>query len=192
VSRISAALKLSYYDLQRRARGQGALRPQTQAPPTFIEVPPPKASANLSSHGLLEVVHPGGARLLLRLPRARPEDLSALRCAPPNIAVAHRRVAPLAPCDTTPIGGTLAELGPLDIRLVRRAPGEDRFAHLLSQYHYLGYRRPVGAHLKYVVWAQQRPIACLGWSSAPQQLSLRDQWIGAPKAAYGHHLGNVP
>jgi hypothetical protein len=78
VSRISAALKLSYYDLQRRARGQGALRPQTQAPPTFIEVAAPKASGNLSSHGLLEVVHPGGARLLLRLPRARPEDLSAL------------------------------------------------------------------------------------------------------------------
>ena len=79
-------------------------------------------------------------------------------------------------------------MGPLDIRLVRRAEGERLFAQLLSDYHYLGYSRPVGEHLKYLVWAQQRPIACLGWSSAPRQLNLRDQWVGAPKQAYGHHL----
>ncbi len=74
--------------------------------------------------------------------------------------------------DTTPIEGTLASFGPLEIHLVRRAEGEALFAQLLSRYHYLGYSRPVGEHLKYLVWAQARPIACLGWSSAPRQLNL--------------------
>jgi hypothetical protein len=126
--------------------------------------------------------------LLLALHRAGHLELPAKRQSPPNNAIRHRRAAPVSPDDTTPIAGTLASLGPLDIRLVRRAEGEGLFAHLLSRYHYLGYSRPVGEHLKYLVWAQQRPIACLGWSSAPRQLNLRDQFVGAPKAAYHHHL----
>jgi len=126
--------------------------------------------------------------LLLTLHRAGHLELPPKRQSPPNNALRHRRAAPVAPYDTSPIAGTLAALGPLDIRLVRRAEGEALFAQLLSRYHYLGYSRPVGEHLKYLVWAQQRPIACLGWSSAPRQLNLRDQFVGAPKEAYRHHL----
>jgi len=36
----------------------------------------------------------------------------------------------------------------------------------------------VGEHLKYLVWAQGRPIACLAWSSAPRHLGSRDRYIG--------------
>jgi len=93
--------------------------------------------------------------------------------------------------DTTPLAGTVASLGPLTIALVRRTAAETLFAHLLNRYHYLGYRRPVGAHLKYLVWAGPRPIACLGWSSAPRQLDLRDAFVGAPQAAYRHHLHRI-
>jgi len=126
--------------------------------------------------------------LLLALHRAGHIELPAKRHSPPNNAIAHRRVAALAPGDTTPIQGVLASLGPLEIRLVRRAEGEALFAHLLSRYHYLGYSRPVGEHLKYLVLAAGRPVACLGWSSAPRQLNLRDQFVGAPKQAYRHNL----
>jgi len=126
--------------------------------------------------------------LLLALHRAGHIELPAKRQSPPNNVIAHRRVAPVAPYDTTPITGSLAALGPLEIRLVRRTPDEGFFAHLLSRYHYLGYGRPVGEHLKYLVWAGLRPLACVGWSSAPRQLNLRDQFVGAPKEAYRHHL----
>ena len=78
VSPISAALKLSYYDLQRRAQGERAVSTQTQAPPTFIELAAPKGSPTLSSHGTIEVVHADGSRLLVRLPATKPEDLLAL------------------------------------------------------------------------------------------------------------------
>jgi hypothetical protein len=36
----------------------------------------------------------------------------------------------------------------------------------------------VGEHLKYLVWAQGRPIAALAWSSAPRHLGSRDRFIG--------------
>jgi hypothetical protein len=32
--------------------------------------------------------------------------------------------------------------------------------------------------VKYLVWAQGRPIACLAWSSAPRHLGSRDRYIG--------------
>jgi hypothetical protein len=40
------------------------------------------------------------------------------------------------------------------------------------------YEHPVGEHLKYLAWAQGRPIACLAWSSAPRHLGSRDRYIG--------------
>ena len=42
--------------------------------------------------------------------------------------------------------------------------------------HYVS--EPVGEHLKYLVWAQGRPIACMAWSSAPRHLGSRDRYIG--------------
>jgi len=129
--------------------------------------------------------------LLLALHRVGQIELPAKRQSPPNNAIRHRRVADVAPVDTTPIAESLASLGPLEIRLVRRAESETLFAHLLSRYHYLGYSRPVGEHLKYLVWAGARPLACLGWSSAPRQLHWRDQFVGAPKEAYRHHLHRI-
>jgi len=126
--------------------------------------------------------------LMLALHRAGHIELPPKRWSPTNNAIAHRRVAAVAPCDTTPIEGPLAALGTLEIRLVRRAEGESLFNYLVNQYHYLGFSRPVGEHLKYLVLAGARPIACVGWSSAPRQLNLRDQFVGAPKEAYRHNL----
>ena len=42
--------------------------------------------------------------------------------------------------------------------------------------HYVS--EPVGESLKYLVWGQSRPIACLAWSSAPRHLGARDRYIG--------------
>jgi Druantia protein DruA len=129
--------------------------------------------------------------LMLKLHRVGHIHLPPPRPGVVNNVIIQRRVAPVESCDTTPLLGTVASLGPLNIQQVRRAPGEQLFGHLLSRYHYLGYRRPVGEHLKYLVWAGTRPIACLAWSSAPRQLNLRDQFIGAPKERYRHRLALI-
>lgn len=126
--------------------------------------------------------------LMLRLHREGHIELPAPRIKAINNAIRHRHVRSESTVDTTPIEGPLQALLPLEIRLVRRAEGEDLFAQLLRDHHYLGYSRPVGEHLKYLVLAGSRPVACLGWSSAPLKLDLRDRFVGAPKEAYRHHL----
>jgi hypothetical protein len=79
--------------------------------------------------------------------------------------------------DQTPLEATLSRIRPLEFQQVRRTVEEKLFNSLLDRYHYLGYVQPVGEHLKYVVYAQDRPIACLGWSSAPRHLGPRDRFI---------------
>jgi len=80
--------------------------------------------------------------------------------------------------DTTPLATPLKTLGPIDMQPVRRTADEPLFNSLMEHYHYLGYEQPVGEHLKYLVWAQGRPIACMAWSSAPRHLGSRDRYIG--------------
>jgi hypothetical protein len=90
-----------------------------------------------------------------------------------------RRVAPASMLiDTTPVAGTLTELRPIDLQQVRRTTDEPLFNSLLEHYHYLTYEQPVGEHLKYLVWAHGRPLACVAWSSAPRHLGSRDRYIG--------------
>lgn len=47
----------------------------------------------------------------------------------------------------------------------------------------LGYTQPVGEHLKFLVTADERPVACFAWSSAPRHLGPRDRYIGWSAAA---------
>ena len=80
--------------------------------------------------------------------------------------------------DQTEICTRLSKLQPLEIRQVRRTSDEKLFNSLVAQHHYLGYCHPVGEHLKYIVFAADRPIACLSWSSAPRHIGCRDRYIG--------------
>jgi hypothetical protein len=85
---------------------------------------------------------------------------------------------PMLPFEDPPVCGTLAALGPLVFRQVRRTDDEPRFNSLIHTHHYLGYGRPVGEHLKYLVYARTQPVACFLWSSAPRHLGPRDRFIG--------------
>lgn len=80
--------------------------------------------------------------------------------------------------DTTPLDASLSSIRPLEFHQVRRTGEEQIFNSLLDRYHYLGYTRPVGENLKFLVYALGRPIACLAWSSAPRHLGPRDRFIG--------------
>ncbi len=115
--------------------------------------------------------------LLLMLHRAGEIELPAVRQTSLNPFV--RRERPQPPLiDRTPVSGSLGQLGPIELTQVRRTAQEPLFNGLIEHHHYLGYEQPVGEHLKYLVWAQERPIACLAWSSAPRHLGSRDLYIG--------------
>jgi hypothetical protein len=119
--------------------------------------------------------------LMLHLHRAGHIELPPVRWVNPN-PLARRgaersRPAPVL-VEQTKLEANLADIRPLEFEQVRRTAEEKLFNSLLDRYHYLGYTQPVGEHLKYVVYAQNRPIACLAWSSAPRHLGPRDRFIG--------------
>jgi uncharacterized protein DUF4338 len=115
--------------------------------------------------------------LLLMLDRAGHIALPAVKFVPHNPLVRRERPASVL-IDSTPIQAALHELRPVETEQVRRTDHEPLFNSLMEQYHYLAYEQPVGEHLKFLVWAQGRPIACLAWSSAPRHLASRDRYIG--------------
>ena len=115
--------------------------------------------------------------LLLMLHRAGQIELPPVRYVPPN-PLAIRLAPPPMLLDITPITGSLSQIRPIELQQVRRTGDEPLFNSLMEQHHYLSYEQPVGEHLKYLAWAQGRPIACLAWSSAPRHLGSRDRYIG--------------
>jgi len=116
--------------------------------------------------GLMLYLHRGG---YIQLPPARLSRRKPLtvRTRPQPVKV-----------ETAELAGRFKQIRPLKFVQVRRTRQEVIFNGLIEQYHYLGYTQPVGEHLKYLVYAFDRPVAALAWSSAPRHLGPRDRFIG--------------
>ncbi|MEA1929188.1 MAG: DUF4338 domain-containing protein [Candidatus Auribacterota bacterium] len=99
------------------------------------------------------------------------------KCTPPN-PLANRKKPARITIDQTPVEGTLKNLQPVTITQVRRTSHEKLFNSLISQFHYLGYTKTVGEHLKYMAFANDRPVACVIWGSVPWHIGVRDRFIG--------------
>jgi hypothetical protein len=116
-------------------------------------------------------------RLLLE--RLRDEGFLAL----PALHHSGRRGPRSLPTDALsdarrPIQTHVTELQPLHFSLVDASNGS-LFRQLIQRYHYLGYRTPVGAHLRYFVESGSGEIlACLLWTSPAWKMAPRDRWIG--------------
>jgi hypothetical protein len=115
--------------------------------------------------------------LMLALHRGGHIELPPVRRKLVNPLVRRRRPEPVL-VDETPLRARLSELGPLEVRQVRRTGDEAVVNGLIEMHHYLGYTQPVGEHLKFLVTACERPVACFTWSSAPRHLGPRDRYIG--------------
>ncbi len=99
------------------------------------------------------------------------------KCKLPN-PLANRKTPAKIEVDQTPIECAIHDLRPIQLKQVRRTRSEKLFNSLISEHHYLGYTQPVGEHLKYMAFADDRPLACLAWSSAPWYIGARDRFIG--------------
>lgn len=49
---------------------------------------------------------------------------------------------------------------------------------LLGAYHYLGYRQPTGASLNYLLWWEDRPLACARFGPAAWKVGVRERFLG--------------
>jgi len=113
--------------------------------------------------------------LLLRLEAQKLIELPPAKIPSPYPG---RRKPPPIEIEQTPIEGNLSALKPIELLQVRRTPLEKVYQGLMEQFHYLGYSRPVGEHLEYVARSQNRPLACIGWCSAPRHIGCRDRYVG--------------
>jgi len=116
--------------------------------------------------------------LMLKLHRAELIQLPETRNKPKQPLGKAKVIFQDFDIDQSLVHMPLPKLGPLEFMLVRRTKLEPLFESLIHKHHYLGYVRPVGAHLKYMVYAGNRPIACLTWCSAARKLAARDKHIG--------------
>ena len=78
--------------------------------------------------------------------------------------------------DTSPV--TSLEMRSIRLAKVESHEEAQLWNMLVSQFHYLHSSRVVGRQIKYLVYAGERPIACIGWGDASWALKIRDQWIG--------------
>jgi len=112
--------------------------------------------------------------VLLTLHRKGLLDYPPPRCIPQN----KKRVVKNIKVDTTPISCNISDLRPVRVEMVRHTDLEPLYDSLIDQYHYLGYVQIVGHHLKYMAFAGDTPVACIGWGSAAWAVEAREQFVG--------------
>jgi hypothetical protein len=104
------------------------------------------------------------------------------------------RLAKAEPPDPLPTAlmGPLNQYRPIRLELIENAEQRRLFRQYLDRYHYLGYRAPYGAQLRYWVRAAQPelpPLAALLFTSAAWRMAPRDQFIGWSEEV---RPGNLP
>jgi hypothetical protein len=136
---------------------------------------------------LLEWKRPNGklkheeCRALLE--RLQAHGIVSLPKLRPTAAPGPRRIVASAQSDPqTPITGSVGQFEPLSLQLVQASNRElsSTFKQLIDRWHYLGYRIPFGAHLRYLVEFRKLPgrfLACLQFSSPAWKMAPRDAWI---------------
>ena len=87
------------------------------------------------------------------------------------------------------IDGTLDALMPLSLQVVTEKEEAKLWNEFVERYHYLGYKRPFGPHLRYFILDKDgRKLGCFLFSNATRSLVCRDQMIGWDTKTREKHL----
>lgn len=88
----------------------------------------------------------------------------------------------LIPTDRTlpqkDLDGKLSDIGPVFLRIAQTKDEVSLVNEYVHRYHYLGYKKPFGCHLRYLIKAQGLILGCMLFGGAAKALKQRDQWIG--------------
>jgi Domain of unknown function (DUF4338) len=130
--------------------------------------------------------------LLRRLEQKNLVQLPAQLHAARRPGYQNRVRAPLV--EATPIVEPLQRLvTDLTVTTVDELTQQQLFKELIATHHYLGYRQPSGPCLNYLVFWQDRPVACARFGPAAWKVEARDRFIGwSPTQRQRHrqHLVN--
>jgi hypothetical protein len=121
---------------------------------------------------------------LIQLPPLRPQRCGE-RSAPPT--------TPLGAFGS-PLEGSIEEFQPLQLEPVSSPEDQALWREWMQRYHYLGYRIPFGAHLRYfvrVMAPQSIRVGALQFSSPAWRMAAREQWIGWSESARRRNLQQI-
>jgi hypothetical protein len=80
------------------------------------------------------------------------------------------------------IQGSVQDVAPVTLKRVESAPELACWKGLIARHHYLGYKVPFGASLRYLIQitmaSGQTVAGCLQFSSPAWRVEARDRWIG--------------
>jgi hypothetical protein len=85
-----------------------------------------------------------------------------------------------------PLTGLIGDYLPVQMQLLDNSDDRRLFRQYIQRYHYLGYKVPYGAQLRYFVRSLEPPcplLACLLFTSAAWKMAPRDAYIGWSQAA---------
>ena len=121
------------------------------------------------------------------------QKLGLLTLPPPRKQGGRGPQKPIQPGPRTApqpaVEGPLAALGPVRLALAEGRGQVREWNAWVDRYHPLGYRQPIGAHLRYFVLdGQGRKLGCLLFDFAVRKVACRDEWIGWAGQKYRKHL----
>jgi hypothetical protein len=94
--------------------------------------------------------------------------------------------------EPTPIVCALDDLMPINLQIVTEKEQINQWNEFVDRYHYLGYRHPMGSHLRYyIVDRNGSKLGCFLFSFATWILYCRDKWIGWTDEQRKKHLNLV-
>jgi len=93
------------------------------------------------------------------------------------------------------IQGSVKDVVPVTLKRVNSSRELARWKELIARHHYLGFRVPFGASLRYLIriTTAERPTeaGCLQFSSPAWRLEARDRWIGWTDAVRKKRLQRI-
>lgn len=91
------------------------------------------------------------------------------------------KIQPARDAESIVLAGSVEQFGPVRLEQVGDRIGRDLWRGMVDRHHYLGYKVPFGASLRYFVRVS-RPdaliVGCMQFSSPAWRMAVRDQWIG--------------
>jgi Domain of unknown function (DUF4338) len=93
-----------------------------------------------------------------------------------------------------PLTGSIGDYLPVQLQLLDNSDDRRLFRQYIQRYHYLGYKAPYGAQLRYFVRSLQPPcplLACLLFTSAAWKIAPRDTFVGWSQPARQVNLSLV-
>lgn len=89
------------------------------------------------------------------------------------------------------LAGRVGDYPTLTLKLLSKSDEYRLWNRIIHSYHYQGHQIIVGKFLKYIVYINDMPVACLGWGSPAWSLIQRERWIGWDKKTKDKNLGGI-